>query len=60
MRLKKIAQRKNRRQEEQTKSIGLGTLNVGSMSGKEHELVDLIEGRKVKFICFQEMKWKGC
>ena len=39
--------------------VKIGTLNVGSMTGRGHELVDLMERRKVKIMCLQETKWKG-
>ncbi|XP_039613886.1 uncharacterized protein LOC120532039, partial [Polypterus senegalus] len=35
------------------------TLNVGSMTGKERELADMMERRKVDILCMQETKWKG-
>ena len=41
------------------KELKIGTLNVGSMSARGHELVDLMERRKIKIMCLQETKWKG-
>ena len=35
------------------------TLNVGSMTDKGIELVDMMERRKVDILCMQETKWKG-
>jgi len=39
--------------------VKIRTLNVGSMTGRGHELVDLMERRKVKIMCLQETRWKG-
>ena len=39
--------------------VKIGMLNVGSITGRGHELVDLMERRKVKIMCLQETKWKG-
>ncbi|KAK3556228.1 hypothetical protein QTP70_006930 [Hemibagrus guttatus] len=43
------------------KSVGLriGTLNVGTMTGKGRELADMMERRKVDILCVQETRWKG-
>ncbi|KAK3563338.1 hypothetical protein QTP86_021817, partial [Hemibagrus guttatus] len=43
------------------KSVGLriGTLNVGTMTGKGRELADVMERRKVDILCVQETRWKG-
>ncbi|KAK3531248.1 hypothetical protein QTP70_015219, partial [Hemibagrus guttatus] len=55
--------RRVRRQREKRKgkSVGLriGTLNVGTMTGKGRELADMMEGRKVDILCVQETRWKG-
>lgn len=37
----------------------VGTLNVGSLTGKFLELVDMLKKKKVDVICIQETKWKG-
>ncbi|XP_051806753.1 uncharacterized protein LOC127534762 [Acanthochromis polyacanthus] len=44
-----------------TKSLGLrvGTLNVGTMTRKGSELVDMMQRRKVDILCVQETRWKG-
>ncbi|KAK3545935.1 hypothetical protein QTP70_016965 [Hemibagrus guttatus] len=49
------------REKRKGKSVGLriGTLNVGTMTGKGRELVDMIERRKVDILCVQETRWKG-
>ena len=60
IRLKKIAQRRERREKTgEQKTIRMGTLNVGSMTGRGHELVDFMERRKINILCVQETKWKG-
>ena len=43
------------------KQIGVrvGTLNVGTMTGRGRELADLMERRKVGVLCVQETRWKG-
>ncbi|KAK3525786.1 hypothetical protein QTP70_007548 [Hemibagrus guttatus] len=49
------------REKRKGKSIGLriGTLNVGTMTGKGRELADMMERRKVGILCVQETRWKG-
>ncbi|KAK3561088.1 hypothetical protein QTP86_028408 [Hemibagrus guttatus] len=49
------------REKRKGKSVGLriGTLNVGTMTGKGRELADMMEGRKVDILCVQETRWKG-
>ncbi|KAK3512251.1 hypothetical protein QTP70_002289 [Hemibagrus guttatus] len=56
------------REKREGKSVGLriGTLNVGTMTGKGRELADMIERRiwiiriwKVDILCVQETRWKG-
>ena len=54
--------RVGRKREKKTfKSVGLrvGTLNVGTMTGKARELVDMMQRRKVDILCVQETRWKG-
>ncbi|XP_068227755.1 uncharacterized protein [Palaemon carinicauda] len=41
------------------KSIRIGTLNVGTMTGRGREVVDMMERRKVQILCVQETRWKG-
>ncbi|KAK3537437.1 hypothetical protein QTP70_009974 [Hemibagrus guttatus] len=49
------------REKRKGKSVGLriGTLNVGTMTGKGRELTDMMERRKVDILCVQETRWKG-
>ncbi|GJW00939.1 retrovirus-related pol polyprotein LINE-1 [Tanacetum coccineum] len=39
--------------------IRVGSWNVGSLTGKLLELVDVLERHQVDISCFQESKWKG-
>ena len=60
IRLKNIAQRRRRRGGKgKGKITRMATLNVGSMTGRGHEVVDFMEIRKVNIICVQETRWKG-
>lgn len=50
-----------KREKRKVKSISLrvGTLNVGTMTGKGRELADMMERRRVDILCVQETRWKG-
>ena len=39
--------------------IRVGTLNIGTMTGRGRELADMMERRNVDILCLQEIKWKG-
>ena len=39
--------------------IRVGTLNIGTMTGRGRELADMMEQRNVDILCLQENKWKG-
>ena len=39
--------------------VRVGTLNVGTMTGKGRELTDVMEKRKIDILCVQETRWKG-
>ena len=39
--------------------VNVGTLNVGTMTGKGRGLAEMMVKRKVDIICVQETKWKG-
>ena len=39
--------------------IRVGTLNIGTMTGRGKELADMMERRNVDILCLQETKWKG-
>ncbi|KAF7711286.1 hypothetical protein HF521_000297 [Silurus meridionalis] len=51
------------RQQEKEKwrrvEVQVGTLNVGTMTGKGREVADMMERKKVDMLCVQETKWKG-
>ncbi|KAK3574862.1 hypothetical protein QTP86_018329 [Hemibagrus guttatus] len=49
------------REKRKGKSVGLriGTLNIGTMTGKGRELAEMMEKRKVDILCVQETRWKG-
>ena len=36
----------------------MGTLNIGTMTGRGRELADMMERRNVDILCLQESKWK--
>ena len=38
--------------------IRVGTLNIGTMTGRGRELADMMERRNVDILCVQETKWK--
>ena len=60
IRLKKLAQRRmKRRQQKAVTPVKVGTLNVGTLTGRSMELVDMMERRKINVLCLQETKWKG-
>ena len=37
----------------------IGNWNVGSLTGKGRELIDVMQRRKIMILCIQETKWKG-
>ena len=39
--------------------IRVGTLNIGTMTGRGRELADMMKRRNVDILCLQETKWKG-
>ena len=38
--------------------IRVGTLNIGTMTGRGRELEDMMEQRNVDILCLQKTKWK--
>ena len=38
--------------------IRIGSLNIGSLTGKLRELVDVAIRRRINILCVQETKWK--
>ena len=41
------------------KSLRVGSANVGSMSGRGGEVVDMLRRKKLDFCALQETRWKG-
>ena len=39
--------------------IRIGTVNVGTMNGRAHEVVDMLTRRNVDICCLQETRWRG-
>src|SRR5437867_1166321 len=39
--------------------LRVGSLNVGTMSGRDGELADMAYRRGLYFCCFQETRWRG-
>ncbi|XP_073698816.1 uncharacterized protein [Garra rufa] len=39
--------------------LRLGTINIGTMTGRSRELADSLKARCVDIACIQETKWKG-
>uniref|UniRef100_A0A8D8YAF2 Craniofacial development protein 2 n=3 Tax=Cacopsylla melanoneura TaxID=428564 RepID=A0A8D8YAF2_9HEMI len=48
-----------RRQKEGEVSVRIGSLNVGSMTGRGRELVDVMQRRRLSVLCVQETRWSG-
>ncbi|VDP12842.1 unnamed protein product [Heligmosomoides polygyrus] len=41
------------------KLVRLGTLNVGTLTGRSREVADLMKRRRIQVLCLQETRWKG-
>src|SRR5437870_13031393 len=39
--------------------LTIGNVNVGSMSGREGEVIDMIKRRGIDICCLQETRWRG-
>ncbi|KAF3688243.1 Craniofacial development protein 2 p97 bucentaur protein [Channa argus] len=39
--------------------LTVGNFNVGTMTGKARELIEMMQRRKVDILCVQESRWKG-
>ena len=39
--------------------VRMGTLNIGTITGKGRELVNLMERKNVDILCLQKTNWKG-
>ena len=42
-----------------SRHVSFGTWNVGSMTGRSEEVVDVLRRRRVDVCCLQETRWKG-
>lgn len=40
-------------------SLRIASWNIGTMTGRGRELVDVLERRRINIACLQETKWKG-
>ena len=60
LRPKKLVRNKNKNKDWKRKGrIRIGSWNIGSLTGKGRELVDVMQRRNIKILCIQETKWKG-
>ncbi|VDL75218.1 unnamed protein product [Nippostrongylus brasiliensis] len=41
------------------KLVRIGTLNVGTLSGKSREVADLMKRRNIQILCPHQTRWKG-
>ncbi|VDL72953.1 unnamed protein product [Nippostrongylus brasiliensis] len=41
------------------KLVRIGTLNVGTLTGKSREVADLMKRKNIQIVCLQETRWKG-
>jgi len=37
--------------------LRIGIVNVGTMSGRDGEVIDMLERRKIDICCLQETRW---
>ena len=59
-----MAKEDSSKEEEEEKSelsttLRVATPNVGSMTGRSLEIVEMMERRNINILCVQEIKWKG-
>ena len=47
------------RPKKKARNIRVGTLNVGTMTGKGRAIADLMKNRRVDILCVQETRWSG-
>ena len=40
-------------------NLRIGTLNVGTMSGRSNEIIEMLTRRKIDICCAQETRWRG-
>ncbi|XP_051785416.1 craniofacial development protein 2-like [Erpetoichthys calabaricus] len=51
--------RPKKRVQQQQQPLRLGTLNIGTMTGRSRELADTLKIRRIDIACIQETKWTG-
>ena len=44
---------------ERGEKVRIGTLNIGSMTGRGAEVAGMMRERRVNVLCLQETKWRG-
>ena len=61
LRLRKLVgnKSKNKNNWKRKEKFRIGSWNIGSLTGKGRELVDVMQRRNIKILCIQETKWKG-
>ena len=47
------------RLKKRARALRVGTLNVGTMTGRGRAIADLMKSRRVDILCVQETRWKG-
>ncbi|EYC21324.1 hypothetical protein Y032_0019g3754 [Ancylostoma ceylanicum] len=40
--------------------VRVGSLNIGTLTGKTREIADFMKRRTIRILCLQETRWKGC
>ncbi|EYB93783.1 hypothetical protein Y032_0179g754 [Ancylostoma ceylanicum] len=40
--------------------VRVGSLNIGTLTGKTREVADFMKQRRIRVLCLQETRWKGC
>ena len=39
--------------------LSIGNVNVGTMSGRDGEVIDMLRRRRIDICCLQETRWRG-
>lgn len=40
-------------------TLRVATLNIGTLTGKDREIADMMQRRNIDILCLQETRWKG-
>ena len=62
MRVKKLVQNQKQNQiqsQNQNHRLRIGSWNIGTLTGKAMEVVDVMIGRNINIMCLQETRWVG-